>query len=202
MIPSIALQQAIVSYRLRNCRDSGRMREIQSWCCTELQARGLTGAACEVRLTGAYRDKNWDVALVSPSGEVLLAISTKTLVSNHGGSVPNRIDDMIGEAANLHRKHPRAVIGYLAFMHHEDDGTGRVKDRARSRIWFDKWAAGVSLASGRASEHDAVEQWEVASVNLIDLDNPNMYLASSPWGPGHFFDLLVVRVQERFQITK
>lgn len=208
---TIELQGALTEYRTRQARDSGRMRVVQAWCCEELAARGIADVEVEVRCSGAYRAKNWDVALVE-NGEVTLAISTKTLVSNHGGSIPNRIDDMIGEAANLHRLHPNAVLGYLAFMHIEDesaafkkrmassaDPTGLVKvNRAAAKVWYDRWVQAVTAASGRQTSTDPCETWEAASVQLIDLDDPVHPLAARPLDTDAFFDRLVLVYRQRF----
>jgi hypothetical protein len=194
----MALQTAIGEYRQRRARDSGRMRAIQAWVCSELAARGIEGARAEVRCTGAYRDKNWDVALTR-GDQVLLAVSTKTLVSNHGGSVPNRIDDMVGEAANLHRMHPGAVLGYLAFMHFADEGQ-RVRqgaDPVRARLWYDRWAAAVERAGQRVRVDDPAETWEAASVNFVDLDAPTSCIASVPLDPHGMLDQLARLFYER-----
>ncbi len=117
-------------FRLRHARASNRQEPIQTYCCEELHRRGLLGARIEVILPGAYRDKVWDVGRLADSGEVTLGISCKSIISNHAGTVPNRIDDMLGEAVNLHRRWPRAVIGYLFMMARTDESQYQTKRRA------------------------------------------------------------------------
>src|SRR4051812_39394024 len=109
------LAEAMQLFRLRHARDSTRQHAIQRFCCAELKKRGLQGAQIEVAMPAHYRTKKWDVGLVV-DGEPRLGISCKSIVSNHPGTVPNRVDDMLGEAVSLHRAYPRAVLGYLFMM--------------------------------------------------------------------------------------
>src|SRR3954469_22566420 len=97
-------------FRKRHPRASNRQEAIQRYCVNELERRGLRGADIEVIMPGYYRNKAWDVGLVD-GGEPVLGISCKSIVSNHAGTVPNRVDDMLGEAVSLHRAFPRAVLG-------------------------------------------------------------------------------------------
>ena len=79
-----------------SCEQAGRRRS-QKYCCAELAARGGDGAQIEVAMPGRYRVKRWDVGLLV-GGEPRLGISCKSIVSNFSGTVPNRVDDMLGEA--------------------------------------------------------------------------------------------------------
>src|SRR4051812_5922318 len=106
------LAEAMVAFRERQARASNRQEAIQLYCCAELKRRGLDGAEIEVPMPARYRNKKWDVGLMV-DGEPRLGISCKSIVSNHGGTVPNRVDDMLGEAVSLHRAYPKAVLGYL-----------------------------------------------------------------------------------------
>jgi len=172
------------------------MIAVQNWCVGQLAARGLAGARTEVALTGSYRTKNWDVALVA-GDEVRLAISTKSIVRNIAGTVPNRLDDMLGEAANLHRLHPRAVIGYFLVMSEQEMSAG-ARDSA---IWFDRCGQRIALAAGRHSPTGPAEQWEGACALRAPLGT-----TAAAAVPRHddlcsvsgLFDLLAARVSERF----
>ena len=82
-------------------------------------------------MAGAYRTKKWDVGLVE-KGKPVLGISCKSIVSNHGGTVPNRVDDMLGEAANVHRAYPKAVLGYLFMMSRIDESQATQKATKRT----------------------------------------------------------------------
>jgi hypothetical protein len=213
------LQEAMRQFRLRHARSSTRQNAIQIYCCEELSRRGLVGARTEVRLPGAYRDKMWDVGRLSDGGEVTLAISCKSIISNHGGTVPNRIDDMLGEAVNIHRRWPSAVLGYLFMMARIDESVKKTADRSgrvlagaveseilnEARLsggtWFRVLGDSVTLASGRTGAGDFPEKFEVVSCSLLDFDlgppYPVEYHVSTP-RPDTFFDRLVEIHRERF----
>jgi len=206
-------------FRLRQARASNRQVAIQTYCCDELERRGLLGARIEVILPGAYRNKKWDVGRLSASEDVTLGISCKSIISNHGGTVPNRIDDMLGEAVNLHRRWPSAVLGYLFMMARIDESVSATKQRA-ARIqagatessvleaarkngdyWFQRLGESVSQASGRTSIEDFPEKFEATSCSLLDFDlgepYPVQYHPATP-SPDAFFDQLVAIHRERF----
>ncbi len=73
----------------------------------------------------AERDFRHVIGLLVPFGErdvlghrpnpdlLRLLLSLKSIWSNAGGSIPNRIDDLIDEAANVQQMSPEIVIGYL-----------------------------------------------------------------------------------------
>jgi hypothetical protein len=201
-------------FRLRNARASNRQEAIQNYCVAELDRRGLRGAAIEVLIPARYRDKRWDVGLIE-AGEPRLAISCKSIVRNHPGTVPNRVDDMLGEAVSLHRAFPRAVLGYLFMMSRRDERDtvtrtterlgGLTPDRLRqlhddADRWFERLVEGVSRASGRVDEHDLPEKFEVVSCSQVDFDvEPyGVVVHEGALGPDAFFDRLVELYRERF----
>ncbi len=119
-VRAVDLPTAMRLFRARHPRASNRQEDIQLYCVQELTKRGLIGASIEVIMPGFYRAKAWDVGLIV-DGEPRLGISCKSIISNHAGTVPNRVDDMLGEAVSLHRAHPRAVLGYLFMMSRLDE---------------------------------------------------------------------------------
>jgi Restriction endonuclease XhoI len=205
-------------FRLRHVRASTRQEAIQQFCCDELAARGLEGAFVEVNLSGAYRTKKWDVGLVVDD-EPRLGISCKSIISNHGGTVPNRVDDMLGEAVNLHREWPDAVIGWLFMMSRVDESVAAIRKRAKATAngvplaeierkaradgdaWFERLGESVSRASGRVSRDDLPERFEAVSCSLLEFDRPPpfpvKYHPKTP-DPDDFFDLLVAIYKSRF----
>jgi hypothetical protein len=213
---------AMERFRLRPTRAANRQVDVQIYCCEELTRRGLSGAEIEKLLPGSYRDKIWDVGRISEAGEVTLGISCKSIISNHAGTVPNRIDDMLGEAGNLHRRWPRAVIGYLFMMSRVDESVDRrgkraaaiakgtpesvVMQKAREQgdAWFQRLGDSVGEASGRLGPDDFPEKFEVVSCSLLDFDAgppfPVRYHPSTP-SPDEFFDRLVEIHQARFGHT-
>lgn len=212
------LQQAVAEFRLRQARASDRQVAIQRYCCDELTRRGVSSSAIEVPLLGAYRMKKWDVGL-KVGDEVRLAISCKSIISNHGGTVPNRIDDLLGEAVNLHRQWPRAVIGYLFMMSRVDESVATQKQRAKrrqagrdeadvlreaqvsGRIWFARLGDSVSSASGRISPEDLPEKFEAVSCSLFGFEEEAPFpVEYHPLTlvPDALFDRLTQLYTERF----
>lgn len=208
------LPEAMRLFRERHPRASNRQEAIQLFCCSELKKRGLAGAQIEVLMPGYYRAKKWDVGLLV-GGEPRLGISCKSIISNHGGTVPNRVDDMLGEAVSLHRAYPRAVLGYLFMMSRRDESVntetrtritgGLTPDRLRklhedADRWFERLVESVTIASIRFGEDDWLEKFEVVSCSQIDFDTQpfGVVIHSGALSPDEFFDRLVAIYRERF----
>jgi hypothetical protein len=216
-VARMRLQPALVEFRSRHARDSGRQRAIQQYCVDELAVRGVSGALAEVLLPGSYRDKKWDVGLVV-GGKARLAISCKSIISNHAGTVPNRIDDLLGEAINLHRTSPNAVIGYLFMMSRIDESKDARKRRARlartmtpeeiledarrsGDAWFERLGESVNRAANRTGRRDHPEKFEAVSCSLFEFDlSPPYPVRYHPrtLRPTKFFDALVSIYRQRF----
>lgn len=86
----------------------------------QLEARGLSGTQSEVRLRAWSRVKDWDAVLIV-GGRVRVAVSCKSILRNLPGTVPNRGDDLTGEAADLQLRYPETVIGYITIMDESED---------------------------------------------------------------------------------
>ena len=84
-----------------------------------LAAHGLPGAKggseSELRVDGLAREKDWDVAYEF-AGKFRLLISLKSMWRNAAGTVPNRLDDHMGELANIQQMRPEIVIGYVVLF--------------------------------------------------------------------------------------
>ena len=91
---------------------TSRLQVLADFCVQELTRRGLKDVEKEASIPGAGREKKWDVAW-QYDGKYRLGISLKSLLKNLGGTVPNRIDDLIGEVANAQLHSPEIVIGYI-----------------------------------------------------------------------------------------
>jgi hypothetical protein len=202
------------AFRERHPRDSSRQEAIQLYCCAELEKRGLAGAEIEVDMPGAYRTKKWDVGLID-RGKPQLGISCKSIVSNHAGTVPNRVDDMLGEAANLHRAFPKAVLGYLFMMSRVDEASGiqakteasggmtderLAKLRGDGDRWFERLVDSVSKAAGRSGPDDRPEMFEVVSCSQVDftVQPYAVVVHGGALSPDDFFDRIVEIYKERF----
>jgi hypothetical protein len=209
----VDLVESLRDFWCRHQNDSNRQRAIQRYCCEQLCQRDLHGVLPERAIVGRYRVKNWDAALVV-GGEPRLAISCKSIISNHSGTVPNRIDDMLGEAVSLHRNYPRAVLGHLCMISRCDkslkkeaaDATGQVEPErlaglhAKADEWFDKYATGVAVAGDRSGCDDLDEKFEVACCYQVDfeVDPYAIVVHPSSLGLEEFFDRLVDVFRQRF----
>ena len=89
-----------------------RLSILAQTCIQGLAARGLHGAEAEVTIPGGGRDKDWDVAW-KWAGKYRLVISLKSILKNLAGTVPNRIDDAMGETASIQLYSPEVVTGYV-----------------------------------------------------------------------------------------
>jgi hypothetical protein len=112
MTSNVTLQDAIDSlYRIavvqRKATSTVRLQKLGEYCLAQLARRGLPDAGLERVLPGGGRSKQWDVAWMHHD-TYRLAISLKSILSNLSGTVPNRIDDLIGEAANARWPPPRS----------------------------------------------------------------------------------------------
>lgn len=201
-------------FRDMHPRASNRQEAIQLYCCVEMEKRGLRGLEIEVAMPAYYRVKKWDVGLVV-NGEPRLGISCKSIVSNHGGTVPNRVDDMLGEAVSLHRAYPKAVLGYLFMMSRRDESvktnerTKKLGGLTRARKeelredadrWFNTLVESVTIASGRRSPRDWLEKFEAVSCSQIDFDlkRYGVVVHEGALAPDELFDRLVEIYHGRF----
>lgn len=120
----VTLSDAVDNLLTRSTQDSGRLNELASFCISEFARRGLVGVrggqADEVGIRGFGRQKDWDLAYVLADKPRLL-ISLKSILKNLSGTVPNRLDDLMGEAANVQQLQPEVVIGYVVIMDQAED---------------------------------------------------------------------------------
>jgi hypothetical protein len=70
------------------------------------------GSTRELAVVGLARKKNWDIAYEF-AGKFRLLVSLKSMLKNVAGSVPNRLDDLQGELANVQQLFQELVIGYV-----------------------------------------------------------------------------------------
>jgi len=208
------LAEAIRLFKEKSPRASNRQEAIQLYCCVELEKRGLTDVKIETDMPGAYRTKKWDVGRVV-DGEPTLGISCKSIISNHAGTVPNRVDDMLGEAANLHRIFPGAVLGYLFMMSRVDESKDTKKKteklggmtperleklRQDGDMWFERLVESVNRASNRTGPDDYREKFEAVSCSQADFmcEPYEVVVHEGGLSPDAFFDRLAEIHRERF----
>ncbi len=170
---------------------TGRLDLLADFCIQELTRPGLKGVQKEIDLPGAGRDKKWDVCWAY-DGKYRLGISLKSLLRNPGGTVPNRIDDMIGEVANVQLHSPEIVIGYMMIFNVAKD-TFSTK---HGTTWFNLFNNRLNSLSGRRSP-----SWTTGTVEdfvLIKVDfSRSASILSASQSLDIFFETLVAQVAVR-----
>ena len=192
----VTIQQAVDAlYRIAviegKAQSPARLNLLADFCVEQLARRGLAGAGKEIEIPGVGRPKKWDVGWLY-DGKVRLGISLKSLLKNMPGMVPNRIDDLMGEMANVQLHSPEIVVGYVMIFNSGQD----TRSQKHGKTWLEVFRGFVNDLSGRSPPFWApgtVEAHAVAEVNF-DIDSK---LRSSPDEFDEFFDILVNRVKER-----
>lgn len=121
----VTLQEAVddlyrIAVKEGKKQSTGRLAKLAKYVADELTARGLEGMKSEVRLRSWSRNKDWDAVLIL-GGRVRIAVSCKSILANLPGTVPNRGDDLVGEAADLQLRYPETVIGYITIIDESQD---------------------------------------------------------------------------------
>jgi hypothetical protein len=115
----VTLEDAIEAVIARPTQSSDRLQALADYVKDRLADHGLPGAiggtGGELCVPGLARQKDWDVAYEF-AGKYRLLISLKSMWKNAAGTVPNRIDDHIGEIANVQQLRPEIVIGYVVLF--------------------------------------------------------------------------------------
>lgn len=115
----VSLPDAVDDLFSRKKQDSGRLNSLATYCIEAFAKAGLPGVrggkADEVGIRGLGRQKDWDLAYVL-AGKPRLLVSLKSILKNLSGVVPNRLDDLMGEVANVQQLSPELVIGYVVIM--------------------------------------------------------------------------------------
>lgn len=112
----LTLEQVLDAVMLRSVQSPDRLQALADYARQQLAEHGLPGAvggsSGELCVPGLARQKDWDVAYKF-AGKYRLLISLKSMWKNAAGTIPNRIDDHMGEIANVQQLSPEIVIGYI-----------------------------------------------------------------------------------------
>ena len=168
-----------------------RLALLADFCVQELARRGLTNVEKEASIPGAGRAKKWDVAW-RYDGKYRLGISLKSLLRNLGGTVPNRIDDLVGEVANAQLHSPEIVIGYVMVFNVAEDGLSR----KHGSTWCDLFRERATSLSGRRPPSWAIGTVEDFVLAEVNFSSGSSILATSQTFDA-FFDTLVEQITER-----
>ena len=190
----ISLQDAINDlYRIavvENKRQSpNRLTLLADMCLEQLNQRGIVGADKEHLVPGIGRSKMWDVGWPS-EGKVRLGISLKSLLRNIAGTVPNRVDDLAGEMANVQLLSPEIVTGYVVVF--DTAASGLRKDGTR---WVDFFRSAVNRLSGRDAPAWATGMVEASAIVEVDFTGGPQIVGAPDMSA--FFDRLSFCVRDR-----
>ncbi|MBN1661489.1 MAG: hypothetical protein JXA93_24060 [Anaerolineae bacterium] len=168
-----------------------RLQSLAEFVVEQLERRGLTGVEREVTIPGGGRPKQWDVAWML-HGKYRLAVSLKSILKNLGGTVPNRIDDLIGEVANAQMYSPEIVIGYFMVFNVGED----VFSLKHECTWCDLLTTRLERLSGRTAPHWSVGMLEGFVVVQVDFRQGPKLLTPMD-DVEKMFDVLVAEVKAR-----
>lgn len=186
----MTLEQALEDFfRIARERPTSTLRlsSLATYCVETLAALGLPGAETEATVPGFGRPKQWDVAW-QHQGKYRLALSLKSILRNVPGTVPNRIDDLMGEVANLQLYSPEIVIGYVMVFDVSRDPTGEWASLLESRL---------AALSGRSAPAWSIGTLEGAALVRVDFSGATPVLLSSADGPRVMLAKLVDEVRRR-----
>lgn len=167
-----------------------------------LRERGLDGVQGggrgEASVPGFGRDKMWDVSWTC-AGKPRVLVSLKSILKNLSGSVPNRIDDLMGEVANVQLLHPEVVIGYAALLD-EAANTSRTGDHAGG-TWIDHFvrrAEALAVRGPPAWGAGLIEcQWVVRIDSRLPLGQRVVDAEVAAEAGANFMDRLAAEVRKR-----
>ncbi len=140
-----------------------RLSKLAEVCAARLSIEGLAGAQQEVRIQGGGREKDWDVAWEWDS-KFRLVLSLKSILKNLSGTVPNRIDDAMGETTNIQLYSPEIVTGYVMIFNVAEDSPSPDGD-----TWAKHLERSLRRLSGRRAPYWAPGTFEAFSLVCVDF---------------------------------
>ena len=170
---------------------TARLKLLAEYCQQELAGRGLPGAEIETEIPGGGRSKEWDVAW-KHDGKYRLAISLKSILKNLPGTVPNRIDDLIGETANIQMYSPEIVVAYLMVFNVAEDAAAN----KHGMTWCDLLQQRLRNLSGRRAPSWSVGTIESFAVLRVDFSKGPTLLRGEE-EVARLLDALVAEVRKR-----
>ena len=192
---SLSLQQAIdslydIAVIQHKVTSTIRLQRLAEYCVQELARRGLISAEREATIPGGGRPKQWDVAWKYHE-KYRLAISLKSILRSLVGTVPNRVDDLMGEVTNIQMYSPEVVVGYLMVFDVSQDAPTR-----QGGTWCDILSQRLSRLSGRKAPAWSVGTIESFAIIRVDFSSgPRLLTFASD--VSRLFDELVHETRER-----
>lgn len=196
----VTLSKTVDDLLSRKTQDPNRLTLLAEYCIEALKRYGLDevreGDASEINIPGLARKKDWDVAYIM-AGRPRLLISLKSILKNLAGTVPNRLDDLMGEAANVQQLAPEIVVGYVVIV----DEVGNSQRRDGSGTWIEYFRSRLDQIAIRKAP--LWNQGLVEAIWLIRIDSsraPGERLVESVATDSEgtaFFDALVSELRRR-----
>jgi hypothetical protein len=121
-----------------------------------------------------------------------LGISLKSLLKNIPGTVPNRIDDLMGEVANAQLHSPEIVIGCVMVF----DTASDAYSSKHGSTWLELLRSRLHKLSGRRPPSWAAGTIEAYVLAQVDFSRAAC-LKSSQSEFDSFFDTLVEQIADR-----
>lgn len=168
-----------------------RLSVLAEFCVQELENRGLRDVETEATVPGAGREKQWDVAW-KHEGKYRLCISLKSLLKNIPGTVPNRLDDMMGEVANAQLYSPEIVIGYVMLFDVSQDAYSAKHGCTWLKLFRDR----IASLSGRMPPSWTPSTIESHVIVEVNFEN-QCIVQSSAEEFDDFFECLVGQARHR-----
>jgi hypothetical protein len=141
------VEASIESLLSKSVQSPHRLHQLADYLSRRLEYAGLPGvrggSTAELSVPGLARSKNWDVAYEF-AGKFRLLISLKSILKNFSGTVPNRLDDLQGEIANVQQLRPEIVIGYVILIDVAEDGVRREDGKLWSE-YFEQALKSISI---------------------------------------------------------
>lgn len=165
---AVTLSQAVTHLYATVVRDKKttstlRLRPLAHACIHGLAQRGLPDAIAEARIDGGGRPKDWDVGW-QWGGKYRTVLSLKSILRNLGGTVPNRIDDLMGETANIQLYSPEVVTGYVVLI-----DISQKNQRADGGTWCGVLQERLDRLSGRRAPYWTPSTFEAYSLIRVDF---------------------------------
>ena len=150
-----------------------RLRALADVCIAGLNSRGLAGARAEAKIEGGGRPKDWDVGWAW-RGKYRLVISLKSILSNLAGTVPNRIDDLMGETANVQLYSPEMVTGYVMLIN-----VGDKNERREGGTWCKFLQERLERLAVRKAPYWTPSTFEAFSLVRVDFSKGPRVISGS-----------------------
>lgn len=158
---------------------------------------------------GGYYAKEVDFVVESNHAGPLLGISFKSMMSSIRQNVNNRVEEAVGDAANLHARFPKLVLGYVMVLPYVGEKLvgGKAEYVVHPTNGPTELARAISRKLGsfanRLAPTDSESAYEEVAVCVVDFSasrpvlHPTFPPATSQLRLEDFFDRLAARYKER-----